>query len=170
MGIGVLPCDTLALESGIDVKNGVIVDEFCRTSNGSVFSAGDCTIHPNIFYNKNIRLESVHNAIEQGKTVAASIMGENISYNQVPWFWSDQYETKLQIVGLLDNYDDIVVRGDTKKQSFAVFYTKDNRITASDCVNRPAEHMMSRKLISEKILIDKNRLSDETIPIKEVAN
>ena len=170
VGIGVLPCDTLALESGIDVKNGVIVDEFCRTSNGSVFSAGDCTIHPNIFYNKNIRLESVHNAIEQGKTVAASIMGENISYNQVPWFWSDQYKTKLQIVGLLDNYDDIVVRGDTKKQSFAVFYTKDNRITASDCVNRPAEHMMSRKLISEKILIDKNRLSDETIPIKEVAN
>ena len=97
-------------------------------------------------------------------------MGENISYNQVPWFWSDQYETKLQIVGLLDNYDDIVVRGDTKKQSFAVFYIKENRITASDCVNRPAEHMMSRKLISEKILIDKNRLSDETIPIKEVAN
>ena len=127
-------------------------------------------MHPNIFYNKNIRLESVHNAIEQGKTVAASIMGENISYNQVPWFWSDQYETKLQIVGLLDNYDDIVVRGDTKKQSFAVFIQKDNRITASDCVNRPAEHMMSRKLISEKILIDKNRLSDETIPIKEVAN
>ena len=166
VGIGVLPCDTLASKSGIDVKNGVIVDEFCRTSNGSVFSAGDCTMHPNIFYNKNIRLESVHNAIEQGKTVAASIMGENISYNQVPWFWSDQYETKLQIVGLLDNYDDIVVRGDTKKQSFAVFYTKDNRITASDCVNRPAEHMMSRKLISEKILIDKNRLSDETIPIK----
>ena len=119
---------------------------------------------------KNIRLESVHNAIEQGKTVAASIMGENISYNQVPWFWSDQYKTKLQIVGLLDNYDDIVVRGDIKKQSFAVFYTKDNRITASDCVNRPAEHMMSRKLISEKILIDKNRLSDETIPIKEVVN
>ena len=170
VGIGVLPCDTLASESGIDVKNGILVDEFCRTSNDSVFSAGDCTMHPNIFYNKDIRLESVHNAIEQGKTVASSIMGEKISYNQVPWFWSDQYETKLQIVGLLDNYDDIIVRGDKEKQSFAVFYIKDNVIIASDCVNRPAEHMMSRKLISEKVLIDKDRLLDETIPIKEVVN
>ena len=170
VGIGVLPCDTLASESGIDVKNGILVDEFCRTSNDSVFSAGDCTMHPNIFYNKNIRLESVHNAIEQGKTVASSIIGEKISYNQVPWFWSDQYETKLQIVGLLDDYDDIIVRGDKEKQSFAVFYIKDNIIIASDCVNRPAEHMMSRKLISEKVLIDKDRLSDETIPIKEVVN
>jgi len=98
------------------------------------------------------------------------VLGNKLEYQPIPWFWSDQYETKLQIAGLLDNYDDIVVRGDTKKQSFAVFYTKDNIITASDCVNRPAEHMMSRKLISEKILIDKNRLSDETIPIKEVTN
>ena len=170
VGIGVLPCDTLASESGIEVKNGIIVDEFCKTSNDSVFSAGDCTMHPNIFYSKNIRLESVHNAIEQGKTVAASIIGEKTAYNQVPWFWSDQYETKLQIVGLLDNYDDIIVRGDAEKRSFAVFYIKDNVIIASDCVNRPAEHMMSRKLISEKVLIDKDRLSDETIPIKEVVN
>ena len=115
-------------------------------------------------------MESVHNAIEQGKTVATSIMGEKTAYNQVPWFWSDQYETKLQIVGLLDNYDDIIVRGDTETQSFAVFYIKDNAIIASDCVNRPAEHMMSRKLISEKVLIDKDRLSDETIPIKEIVN
>ena len=97
-------------------------------------------------------------------------MGEMASYDQVPWFWSDQYGTKLQIVGLLDNYDDIIVRGDLKKQSFAVFYIKDNRITASDCVNRPAEHMMSRKLISQKIIIEKDRLSDESVPIKEVAN
>ena len=170
VGIGVLPCDTIASESGIEVENGIIVDEFCKTSNDSVFSAGDCTMHPNIFYNKNIRLESVHNAIEQGKTVAASIIGEKTSYNQVPWFWSDQYETKLQIVGLLDNYDDIVVRGDTEKQSFAVFYLKDNRIIASDCVNRPSEHMMSRKLISGKVLIDEDRLLDETIPIKEIVN
>ena len=119
---------------------------------------------------RNIRLESVHNAIEQGKTVAASIIGEKTAYNQVPWFWSDQYETKLQIVGLLDGYDDIIIRGDTEKQSFAVFYTKENVIIASDCVNRPSEHMMSRKLISNKVLIDKDRLSDETIPIKEIVN
>ncbi len=170
VGIGVMPCDTIADDAGIEVNNGIMVDEFCRTSNDSVFSAGDCTMHPNIFYNKNVRLESVHNAIEQGKTVASSIIGEMASYDQVPWFWSDQYGTKLQIVGLLDNYDDIIVRGESKKQSFAVFYIKDNRIIASDCVNRPAEHMMSRKLISEKIIIEKDRLSDESVPIKEVAN
>ena len=170
VGIGVLPCDTIASDSGIEVNNGIIVDEFCRTSNDSIFSAGDCTMHPNIFYNKNIRLESVHNAIEQGKTVAASIIGEKSVYDQVPWFWSDQYETKLQIVGLLDNYDDIIVRGDLEKQSFAVFYMKDNRIVASDCVNRPAEHMMSRKFISEKIIVEKDRLSDESIPIREVVH
>ena len=170
VGIGVLPCDTIADDAGIEVNNGIIVDEFCRTSNESVFSAGDCTMHPNMFYNKNIRLESVHNAIEQGKTVASSIIGEMTSYDQVPWFWSDQYKTKLQIVGLLDNYDDIVVRGDLKNESFAVFYIKNNTIIASDCVNRPAEHMMSRKLISEKIVIKKDRLSDESVSIKEVAN
>ena len=170
VGIGVMPCDTIADDAGIEVNNGIMVDEFCRTSNDSVFSAGDCTMHPNIFYNKNVRLESVHNAIEQGKTVASSIIGEMASYDQVPWFWSDQYKTKLQIVGLLDNYDDIIVRGDSEKESFAVFYIKNNRIIASDCVNRPAEHMMSRKLISEKITIEKDRLSDESVPIKEIAN
>ena len=115
VGIGVMPCDTIADDAGIEVNNGIMVDEFCRTSNDSVFSAGDCTMHPNIFYNKNVRLESVHNAIEQGKTVASSIIGEMASYDQVPWFWSDQYGTKLQIVGLLDNYDDIIVRGESKK-------------------------------------------------------
>ena len=95
-------------------------------------------------------------------------MCEKIAYNQVPWFWSDQYETKLQIVGLIDGYDEIVVRGDKNKSSFAVFYLKNNKIIASDCVNRPSEHMMSRKLIFEKISIEKDRLSDESIPIKEI--
>ena len=89
---------------------------------------------------KNIRLESVHNAIEQGKTIASYIVGEKIAYNQVPWFWSDQYETKLQIVGLIDGYDEIVVRGDKNKSSFAVFYLKNNKIIASDCVNRPPQN------------------------------
>ena len=109
VGIGVLPCQSLAEDSGIEVDNGINVDVFCKTSDDNIFSAGDCTLHPSKFYNKNIRLESVHNAIEQGKTVASSIIGEKIAYNQIPWFWSDQYELKLQIAGLNNDYDHHII-------------------------------------------------------------
>ncbi len=170
VGIGVIPCDELALESGLKVQNGILVNEFCETSERDIYSAGDCTVHPNFYYNKDIRLESVHNAIEQGKTVASSIMNKKEAYNQIPWFWSDQYNLKLQIAGLCFDYDDIIVRGNSDDRSFAVFYMKDNYMIASDCVNRPGEHMMSRKIISDKIMVEKKRLSDDSIPIKEVIN
>ena len=170
VGIGVIPCDELALESGLKVQNGILVNEFCETSERDIYSAGDCTVHPNFYYNKDIRLESVHNAIEQGKTVASSIMNKKEAYNQIPWFWSDQYNLKLQIAGLCFDYDDIIVRGNSDDRSFAVFYMKDNYMIASDCVNRPGEYMMSRKIISDKIMVEKKRLSDDSIPIKEVIN
>lgn len=170
VGIGVIPCDELALESGLKVQNGILVNEFCETSERDIYSAGDCTVHPNFYYNKDIRLESVHNAIEQGKTVASSIMNKKEAYNQIPWFWSDQYDLKLQIAGLCFDYDDIIVRGNSDDRSFAVFYMKDNYMIASDCINRPGEHMMSRKIISDKIMVEKKRLSDDSIPIKEVIN
>ena len=170
VGIGVIPCDELASESGLKVQNGILVNEFCETSEKDIYSAGDCTVHPNSYYNKDIRLESVHNAIEQGKTVASSIMNKKTPYNQIPWFWSDQYNLKLQIAGLCIDYDDIIVRGNSDNRSFAVFYMKDNYMIASDCINCPGEHMMSRRIISDKIIVDKDRLSDVLIPIKEVIN
>ncbi|MEC7735283.1 MAG: FAD-dependent oxidoreductase, partial [Pseudomonadota bacterium] len=170
VGIGVIPCDELASKSGLKVQNGILVNEFCETSVKDIYSAGDCTLHPNSYYNKDIRLESVHNAIEQGKTVASSIMDKKEPYNQIPWFWSDQYDLKLQIAGLCIDYDDIIVRGNSDNRSFAVFYMKNNYMIASDCINRPGEHMMSRKIISDKIIVDQNRLSDDSIPIKEVIN
>ena len=170
VGIGVIPCDELASESGLKVQNGILVNEFCETSEKDIYSAGDCTVHPNSYYNKDIRLESVHNAIEQGKTVASSIMNKKTPYNQIPWFWSDQYDLKLQIAGLCIDYDDIIVRGNSDNRSFAVFYMKDNYMIASDCINCPGEHMMSRRIISDKIIVDKDRLSDVLIPIKEVIN
>ena len=170
VGIGVIPCDELASESGLKVQNGILVNEFCETSEKDIYSAGDCTVHPNSYYNKDIRLESVHNAIEQGKTVASSIMNKKNPYNQIPWFWSDQYDLKLQIAGLCIDYDDIIVRGNSDNRSFAVFYMKDNYMIASDCINCPGEHMMSRRIISDKINVDKDRLSDVLIPIKEVIN
>jgi len=115
-------------------------------------------------------LESVHNAIEQGKTVASSILDQKKAYDQIPWFWSDQYDLKLQIAGLFSNYNDVIVRGKADKKSFAVFYMDNENMIASDCINRPAEHMISRKIISEKIIVDKSRLEDDSVPIKEVIN
>jgi len=170
VGIGVIPSQELAKSCGIEVSNGINVDEYCRTSDKEILSAGDCTLHPNFYYKKSIRLESVHNAIEQGKTVASTILGKKIPYDQVPWFWSDQYNLKLQIAGLISDYDDYIIRGERGDDSFAVFYLKDGKICASDCINRAAEHMVSRKIISEGISLEPEKLVDESRPIKDLLN
>ena len=168
VGIGVLPCQDLAERAGIETNNGIVVNEFCITSDSNIFSAGDCTLHPSAFYKRDIRLESVHNAIEQGKTVASSIMGEFIPYNQIPWFWSDQYDLKFQIAGLNTDYDEHIVRGQPENNSFSVFYFKDGNMISSDCVNSAPEHMMSRRFIFNKTEVDLEKLQNKEIPIKEV--
>ena len=161
VGIGVLPCDTLASESGIEVKNGIIVDEFCKTSNDSVFSAGDCTMHPNNFYNKNIRLESVHNAIEQGKTVAASIIGEKTAYNQVPWFWSDQYDLKLQMTGISSGYDECHILGDINSVEFLACYGKNGYLIAVDSVNQSKKFMLFKRALSNGFKLEMGLIKNE---------
>ena len=168
VGIGVLPCQDLAEKAGIETNNGIVVNEFCISSDSNIFSAGDCTLHPSAFYKRDIRLESVHNAIEQGKTVASSIMGEFIPYNQIPWFWSDQYDLKFQIAGLNTDYDEHIVRGQPENNSFSVFYFKDGNMISSDCVNSAPEHMMSRRFIFNKTEVDLEKLQNKEIPIKEV--
>ena len=165
-GIGVNANQKLAENAGLVVGDGVVVDKFCATSSNNIFAAGDCTKHPNAFYNKLIRLESVHNAVEQGKTVAASIMGEDTQYNQVPWFWSDQYNLKLQITGLIDGYDDEVVRGDISENKFSVFYFKRDLMIASYCINSLKDHIAARKIINTKILIDKTKLINTNFALK----
>ena len=168
VGIGVLPCQELAEKSGVQTNNGIVVNEFCVSSDKNIFSAGDCTLHPSPFYKKDIRLESVHNAIEQGKTVASSIMGEFIPYNQIPWFWSDQYDLKFQIAGLNSGYDEYIIRGKPEDNSFSVFYFKDGLMISSDCINSAPEHMMSRRFIFNKTEIDLEKLHDKNISMKEV--
>ena len=168
VGIGVLPCQDLAERAGIETNNGIVVNEFCISSDSNIFSAGDCTLHPSAFYKRDIRLESVHNAIEQGKTVASSIMGEFIPYNQIPWFWSDQYDLKFQIAGLNTDYDEYIVRGKPENNSFSVFYFMDGNMISSDCVNSAPDHMMSRRFIFNKTEIDLEKLQNKEIPIKEV--
>lgn len=170
VGIGILPNVELAEEAGLVVDNGIVVDELCRTSDADIFAAGDCTNHPNGIYGRRLRLESVPNAIEQGKTAAAMMLGKEKPYNQAPWFWSDQYDLKLQIVGLSQGYKDAVVRGDPEAgRSFAVFYLKDGKLIAVDAVNRAPEFMMAKILVAKGAELDPARIRDEDIPVKQLA-
>jgi 3-phenylpropionate/trans-cinnamate dioxygenase ferredoxin reductase subunit len=170
VGVGIIPNVELAEDAGLKIDNGISVDECCRTEDPDIYAIGDCTNHPNAILGTRLRLESVHNALEQGKTAAASICGKDKPYAQVPWFWSDQYDLKLQIVGLSGGYDEVVVRGDPENdRSFAVFYLKDGVMIASDAVNRAPEHMMSRRLIAAKAKIPAAKLADESISMKDMA-
>ncbi len=168
-GVGILPNVELAADAGIECDNGILVDEFCATSDPDIYAAGDCTNHPNPIYDRRLRLESVHNALEQAKTAAASICGKQKPYGQVPWFWSDQYDLKLQIAGLNHGYDQVVIRGDLESRSFAAFYLKDGKLIAVDAINRAPEFMMSKMLLQKGVSIPPERLADESIPMKEIA-
>lgn len=171
VGVGIIPNVELAQSAGLTVENGIVVDECARTSDPDICAAGDCTNHPSGIYGRRLRLESVQNAIEQGKAAAAALTGKNKPYDQVPWFWSDQYDLKLQIAGLSSGYTQAVTRGDPETgRSFAVFYLKDGVLIAVDAVNRAPEFMMSKTLIARHAKLDPARLADETINMKEVAN
>ncbi|WP_420560512.1 NAD(P)/FAD-dependent oxidoreductase [Tepidicaulis sp.] len=170
VGVGILPNVELAVEANLKVENGIAVDECCRTSDPDIYAAGDCTNHPNPLLGERLRLESVHNALEQAKTAAAAICGKEKPYAQIPWFWSDQYDLKLQIVGLSAGYDQAVVRGNPDEgRSFAVFYLKEGRLIAVDAINRAPEFMMSKQLIAKGVSIPAEKLRDENINMKEMA-
>jgi 3-phenylpropionate/trans-cinnamate dioxygenase ferredoxin reductase subunit len=170
IGIGILPNKELAENAGLSCSNGIVVDEFCQTSDPDILAAGDCTLHPNSILGRNLRLESVHNAVEQGKTVAANICGEPVAYAQAPWFWSDQYNVKLQIVGLSDAYEQFVIRGNPSTRSFAAFYLREGKLIAVDAVNSPREFMLGKKLIAAGAAFDIEQLADESLDFKELAN
>ena len=170
IGIGILPNTELAEAAGLAVDNGIVVNEFCVTSDPAILAAGDCTSHPNRLLGRSVRLESVHNALEQGKTVAASICGEPLEYAQIPWFWSDQYDVKLQIVGLSQGYDTVVVRGEPDSKSFAAFYLQGNKLLAVDAVNSAREFMLAKKLLARGARLNVAQLRDMNIPFKEMAD
>ena len=168
VGIGIVPDQELAASAGIRCDDGVVVDERCATSADHVYAVGDCTRHPNPVLGRTLRLESVHNALEQARTAAANIAGTPTKYEQVPWFWSDQFDLKLQMVGMSQGYDTIVQRGSMDADDFAMFYLKDGVLIAVDAVNRPREFMACRKLVPERPRIDPAKLADESIPMKEM--
>jgi len=148
IGVGIKPNIQLAKSSNLECKNGIVVDEYGRTSNRDIYAAGDCTNHPNNIYKKMLRLESVHNAIEQAKTVAISIMGDKKPYRQVPWFWSNQYNLKIQIAGISKDYDEYIVKDEIRNKKLAVFYLKKNKLIAVDAINNPKVFSQGKKLIA----------------------
>ena len=143
--------------------------ELAQTGDTDILAAGDCTCHYNKIYERWIRLESVQNASDQSRTAAATLCGGEVPYETLPWFWSDQYDLKLQIAGLSQGYDEVVVRGNSRQgRSFAAFYISNGAVIAVDAINRPPEFMLGKRLITEKIIIDKDRLADESIPMREL--
>ena len=167
-GIGILPNTELAADAGLPVENGIVVDDHCRTADPSIYAIGDCTWHPNAVLGESLRLESVHNALEQAKTAGSNICGEDASYAQVPWFWSDQYDLKLQIAGLSRGYDQVVIRGDISDRQFACLYLRKGVLISVDAVNRPRDFMQSKPLIEAHARIDPDTLADPEIQLKDM--
>ncbi|MCB1668292.1 MAG: NAD(P)/FAD-dependent oxidoreductase [Pseudomonadales bacterium] len=171
IGVGVIPETELAEAAGLEINNGIVVNEFAQTSDPDIVSAGDCTFHYNPIYDRHLRLESVQNATDQAKVAANTLCGKLEPYRALPWFWSDQFDLKLQIAGLSQGYDQVVIRGDTSTgRSFAAFYLLDGKLLAVDAINRPQEFMLCRRQLTEIKTVDPARLADESISIKEVFN
>ena len=165
-GIGLIPNTELASDAGMTVDDGIVVDAFACTSDVAIYAAGDCTRYTSELYGRTVRLESVPNALEQARTVAASICGKERRYDSVPWFWSDQYDLKLKMVGLSAGYDELIIRGSVADQSFSAFYLRGTRVLAVDTVNRAPEFLAAKRLVGERIEVDPAALANDTIPLK----
>ena len=171
-GIGVLPNIELARAAGLEVNNGIVVDEFMRSSDPAIFAIGDCADHPNVFAGAlaggRTRLESVQNAIDQAKCAARAIAGNPAPYREVPWFWTDQYDIRFQMVGLAAGHDEFVVRGSVENRKFSAFYFNGGRLLAVDSVNRFGDHVAARKLLAGRTPLTPTQAADETVDLKKL--
>ncbi|MEM8983557.1 MAG: FAD/NAD(P)-binding oxidoreductase [Pseudomonadota bacterium] len=168
VGIGVVPNVELAEAAGIDCDDGIVVDELARTSDPNIWACGDCAAGHNRYLSRRLRLESVQNANDQGLVVARSIAGGTEPYDAVPWFWSTQYDVKLQIAGLTTDYTSTVARGDMRSgRSFALCYLDGTRLIAVDAVNAPRDFIMARQLLTDRAEVDVDRLQHADTPLAE---
>ena len=167
IAVGVVPSDELARAAGIDCENGIVTDVHCRSSHEGIYAAGDCASHLNRQYGRHLRLESVDNAFEQGTTVALNLLGTATPHDKLPWFWSDQFDLKLVIVGVAQGYDSVVLRGSPAARSFSACYLRGGELIAIDTVNAPREQMAARKLIAAHVRPDLTRLADVNVPLKD---
>ena len=167
VGVGVLPVDELAISAGLECDNGVVVDEFCRTSDPAIYAAGDCTNHPSLHYGRRVRLESVDNAFEQAVSAAHNLRGVPTVHDKVPWFWSDQYDLKLIIVGLSQGHDSVVLRGTPASRSFSACYLRGGELVALDSINSPKDQMAARRLIAAHARPNLDKLADPHVALKD---
>lgn len=171
VGIGIIPAVEPLIAAGAAGGNGVDVDEFCQTSLTDIYAIGDCAAHVNGFAaGARIRLESVQNANDQATTAAKAIVGQPQAYHAVPWFWSNQYDLRLQTVGLSTGFDEIVQRGDPATRSFSIVYLRDGKVIALDCVNATKDYVQGRALVTGGISAPREQLANPEVPLKTLAS
>jgi 3-phenylpropionate/trans-cinnamate dioxygenase ferredoxin reductase subunit len=159
----------LAVAAGLAVADGIVVNERAQSSDPHIYAIGDCALHAHHgFVQRSIRIESVPNTLEQARIAAAAICGRPVPAATPPWFWSDQYELRLQMVGISQGYDELVMRGDPAASAFVVFYLKEGVIIAVDAVNRPGDFMIAKRLVAARKTIPAARLKDLQHPLKEL--
>ena len=164
IGVGIIPNIEIAQNAGLECDNGILVDDHGQTSNPDIYAAGDCTNHPNRLLGRRLRLESVPNAIEQARVACINLLGGDLEYASIPWFWSDQYDLKLQMVGFSSDGEESIVRGDKSTHSFAVFHLKEGHVVAVDAVNNPKAFMLGKRLYGKSV--DASALADESVELK----
>ncbi len=169
VGVGVVPNIELAQACGLQCVNGIVVDEFARTSDPRIVAAGDCANHANRYFGGRVRLESVQNATDQARVAAATLAGNPIAYDAVPWFWSDQYDAKLQMVGTSQGHTVHAVRGDVAARKFSAFYFKDGRLTGADSLSDPISHMAARKLLSKGAHVTPEQAADPSVDLRTLS-
>jgi 3-phenylpropionate/trans-cinnamate dioxygenase ferredoxin reductase component len=168
VGIGVVPNIELAQDAGLSVSNGILVDEHLRTEDPCIYAVGDCAYHPNPFAGAHVRIESVQNAVDQAKCVAAAVVGRSEKYRSVPWFWTDQFDIKLQMAGLSGGCTQVVTRGELESRKFSVFYFRNDRLAAVDSINRPGDHLAGRKLIGAGTAITAEQAADPNVDLRSL--
>lgn len=168
VGIGLIPNISLAKEAGLQVVDAICTDTLARTSDPNILAVGDCASFPSAFYDRQLRLESVQNAQEQARAAAATIMGQEKPYDPIPWFWSDQYGLKLQMVGLSRGYDQVVSRGSMESNVFSMFYLSGDCVIAVDTIGRPQDFLMGKRLIAARVPVTAEQLADADRPLKSL--
>lgn len=168
VGIGVVPNIELARDADLAVSNGIAADEYLQTDDQDIYAIGDCVEYPNAFAGGRVRLESVQNAADQAQCIATTIAGRRTKYNSLPWFWTDQYEIKLQMAGISAGHDRVITRGNAEARKLSVFYFRNGKLIAVDSINRPVDHMIGRKLIASGAKLSPEEAADESVDLKRI--
>lgn len=167
VGIGITVADELARAAGLSCSDGIVVDRHCRTSSPAIYAAGDCSSQPGVGPGERVRLESVDNAVEQAASAARNMLGEHVTHDKVPWFWSDQFDLKLVIVGLSAGHDAVIKRGSVASRSFSVCYLRNGELIAIDTINRPKDQMAARKLVGARVRLSPDKLADPDCALQD---